>query len=213
MCFFYHFLVSPQVMYHGGCILFARHSFTAAPPILSPIPHKSPLRLCASSGAVWLAFDWLVPPSSSPHFPPRSHPVDFGLQIPFPNFNTPSPSAGNVAYTDNLAAESSASLSPPPRTHSHTGTHSAFTAKGACFPRRLLLELCVKSASSLLPRGGPARAPSLSTPCWIAGSRAAPTVPGEGGGRERGWGAGRKRWRRSTFWLRAHDLLSVWGPL
>lgn len=112
---------------------------------------------------------------------------------PFPNFNTPSPSAGNVAYTDNLAAESSASLSPPPRTHSHTGTHSAFTAKGACFPRRLLLELCVKSASSLLPRGGPARAPSLSTPCWIAGSRAAPTVPGEGGGRERGWGAGRKR--------------------
>ncbi len=52
VCFFYHFLVSPQVMYHGGCILFARHSFTAAPPILSPIPHKSPLRLCASVGSV-----------------------------------------------------------------------------------------------------------------------------------------------------------------
>lgn len=46
--FFYHFLVSPQVMYHGGCILFARHSFTAAPPIL----HKSPLRLCASVGSL-----------------------------------------------------------------------------------------------------------------------------------------------------------------
>lgn len=41
-------------MYHGGCILFARHSFTAAPPIL----HKSPCAFVRVS-ALWLAFGWL----------------------------------------------------------------------------------------------------------------------------------------------------------
>lgn len=73
VCFLYHFLVSPQVMYHGGCILFARHSFTAAPPILSPIPHKSPLRLCASVGSL-ACLRLAVPPSSFPHFSPLSLP-------------------------------------------------------------------------------------------------------------------------------------------
>lgn len=84
VCFFYHFLVSPQVMYHGGCILFARHSFTASTPILSPIPHKSPCAFVRVS-ALRLAFDrscLCLLFLTFPLFLPRSHPVSFGSRMP-----------------------------------------------------------------------------------------------------------------------------------
>lgn len=139
MCFFYHFLVSPQVMYHGGCILFARHSFTAAPSIL----HKSPLRLCASVGSL-ACLRLAVPLSSFPHSfsfslpPPRSHPASSGSQMP------PSPklyqtivlSWKGIAYTDSFVAESSSSLQPPsssPITHARTHTHTDTQVRQSVF--------------------------------------------------------------------------------
>lgn len=98
VCFFYHFLVSPQVMERGGCRLLARHSFTADPPTL----HKSPFApLCFGVSA-------LGSPSTGRVFLPRSSPLFSTLVLRdrktlsseivflFFFFNAPSPLVGKV---------------------------------------------------------------------------------------------------------------------
>lgn len=117
VCFFYHFLVSPQVMYHGGCILFARHSLTVAPPICLQFRINPPCAFVRVS-ALWLPFDWPCLRLLFLTFP-RSHPGNTGSQMSlFSNFNSPSPSV--VAYTQFSSRIQLFSSLPPLQTHTDT---------------------------------------------------------------------------------------------
>lgn len=161
-------------MYHGGCILFARHSFTAAPSIL----HKSPLRLCASVGSL-ACLRLAVPLSSFPHsssfslFPPRSHPASSGsqmLQSPqtLPNHRLQLETYSVYRqFSSRIQLFSSTPLPFPnnTRTHTHTDTQvrqSVFKSSCACFHRRVRFKLCVKARRRCCYRGVAPQEPHLS---------------------------------------------------